>query len=486
MKMKNNAYIRSISAVLLGSMLVSCGSGTVSDDSGTSAETSSDFVSEETKKAFFEMEDYGGVEFNIHAPDWGLYSNYFNSDEQTGDSMDDALYERNKKVEEYLGVKISFEATGAIEEILKKVQQAVMSQDDSYQLVLTHCISSVYEMVTTDLLYDWKDLKYCNFEADYWNHSSMNDLEVNGHSFYAVSDYMLPDPNVILFNKGLIDQFSLENPYDIVRSGKWTIDKLIQMASSVTGDLNGDNKMDAEDRYGFASESDWLWNSFLYSSQLHMVTRDGNGGYKLDLDKNKMLTLVEKLDTLINKSGDAYIYNGNVSEENKLPISKGRSLFEITSINRMRTLRETDVEYGIIPYPKFDEAQDDYYNNDWSGLMCIPKTVNDPDMVGKVCEMLAYYSGETARPAYFNLLLGEKLARDEDSKEMLDLVFKNIVFDPGMNYFGFQSNMMNLFYTFHKLVINEKKSDYASWDAKYRGGAEAEIEKFNKAISELE
>ena len=69
---------------------------------------------------------------------------------------------------------------------------------------------------------------------------------------------------------------------------------------------------------------------------------------------------------------------------------------------------------------------------------------------------------------------------------MLDLVFKNIVFDPGMNYFGFQSNMMNLFYTFHKLVINEKKADYASWDAKYRGGAEAEIEKFNKAISELE
>ena len=475
-----------ISMLLIVSFAVSCvtaaGSGEETDDDSSSMIEST--AAKPQPK--FPEEDNKGERFSIYAPDWGMYSGYFFADEQNGDQMNDSIYERERLVEEYLGVNIEYTKKDTINEVKGVVNQTVMSDDDSYQLFLTHCIMSVPEMITSSFLYDWSQFEYCNFDADYWNQSCIKDLEVNGHNYYAVSDYTLPSPNCYVFNKDMVTEFSLENPYDVVRSGKWTIDKLIEMSAKVTGDLNGDSVMDENDRYGFGTRSDWLWNSFIYSCGMRLVDRSDDGLFHMALDNDKMTTLVDKIDLLENRSGDTYLFSDLDDSSKRLNIASGKVLFYDLPVCELSQYRETKVEYGILPYPKYDEKQEKYLSNDWSGLMCVPVTVGNPELVGKVVELLAYYSGETARPAYFNLLLGEKLARDEDSKEMLDLVFKNIVFDPGMNYFGFQSNMMNLFYTFHKLVINEKKADYASWDAKYRGGAEAEIEKFNKAISELE
>lgn len=466
-------------------MLVSCGgtkTPTGGETSGSGDSVSGEGTSSSKAEPKFAKEDNGGEAFRIYAPDWGLYSTYFFADEQNGDQMNDAIYERERKVEEYLGVNIEYTKKDTINEVKGVVNQTIMSSDDSYQLFLTHCIYSVSDMITNNMLYDWNDFEYCDFDADYWNQSCMKNLEVGGHNYYAVSDYMLPDPNAILFNKDMVTEFSLENPYEIVRSGKWTFDKFIQMCSTVTGDLNGDSVMDENDRYGLGTRGNWWWNSFLYSSGLHLAKRADDGTFSLDIDNNKMTTLVEKLDQLANKSGDMYKFADNDEESKRLTIASGKVLFFDEAVNALGKYRDTTVEYGILPYPKFDENQKDYINNDWSGLMCVPVNVGNPELVGKVIELLAFYSGDTTIPAYFNLVLGEKLARDEDSKEMLNIIFDNIIYDPGMNYFGFQENMMNLFYTFGRLVVNEGRADYASWYAKNASGAETAIEKFNREV----
>ena len=118
--------------------------------------------------------------------------------------------------------------------------------------------------------------------------------------------------------------------------------------------------------------------------------------------------------------------------------------------------------------------------------MCIPKTVGNPDLVSKVCELLAYYSGDTALPAFYDLVLGEKLSRDEDSKRMLDVIFGSRIYDVGMSYFGGQPNCGSLFYTPSNLVIKKKSADFASYYAGCEKGAQKEIEKFENTIAELE
>lgn len=104
-------------------------------------------------------------------------------------------------------------------------------------------------------------------------------------------------------------------------------------------------------------------------------------------------------------------------------------------------------------------------------------------MVAMVIDYLSYISNETTIPAYYDITLVGKLARDDDSAAMMNIIFDNIVYDAGMNYFGFDENMQQLFYTFEKLVYRTGSTDFTSWYQKYASGAQAEIESFMDALS---
>ena len=183
----------------------------------------------------------------------------------------------------------------------------------------------------------------------------------------------------------------------------------------------------------------------------------------------------DKVYTLL--AGGDYAYTWKYAAADQVTINTGRCLFTIYPLNSVKTLRQSDVDFGILPYPKFDEAQEGYYSVNWSGLMCVPATIADPEFVGKVIQAMSVFSHDTVQPAYFNVLLTEKLARDADSIEMLDIIFGGIVYDPGMNYFGFNNNFQQLFYGISNL-INKGSSDFASFYAKNEKGATKAIDKF--------
>ena len=295
---------------------------------------------------------------------------------------------------------------------------------------------------------------------------------------------MLPDPNAILFNKNMITEYSLEDPYELVRDGEWTIYKMMEMASEVTSD-NGDNIWNENDTYGLAAQDNWFLSSFIYSSGQTLLTKNSDGEFELAFGQSKTYDLMEKLYEMLH-SPDTYVYPYNAREKGytMLGIDSGRCLFNIETLNMLYTLRDCNVEYGILPYPKYDSNQEDYCNNDWSGLMCVPMTVKEPEMVGKAIELLNYYSADTTVPAYYDVVLNVKLARDEDSIEMLDIIFDNIVFDAGMNYLGFENNMNKLFYT-PDFMLKSGYGGFASWFASYEKGTLLEIDDFNKALREI-
>ena len=144
--------------MLLFALTVSCAScGDVTDSIVTEA-TEPQQTSEVVRTPYIEKNDYGGAVFTVFAPEWGSYVDYMFAEEQTGDAMNDALYERERLVEEYLGVNIEYLLEGTISETSSKVNSVVMSGDDTYQLVLTHCISQTADMVSKGLLIDWNDI----------------------------------------------------------------------------------------------------------------------------------------------------------------------------------------------------------------------------------------------------------------------------------------------------------------------------------------
>ncbi len=480
----NTMFKRMLSLLLLGAMLlfaVSCG-GDAPTDTG-SGDTTPEETTADPNFPAIEKCDYQNEEFHIAGP-INNYGRLYFVEEQTGEVMDDAVFKRSQLVEEYLGIDITYEqlngegTTNGIN-LIPPLQAAAMAGEDAYQLVLTHSMNSIANLVTENLLMDWRDIPHIDFSKPYWNTDCNEALEVNGKQYYAFSDYMIVSAYGVYFNKTLVDQYKLENPYDLVRDNKWTIDKMTQMAAEATNDLNGDTKMDINDQYGFAVMANYPLCQMIYAAGLRLCEP---GTFKLALNNERMITLIEKMDLLLNKSGDTYAYPYNAKAEEIMDITSGRTLFALTTVGALSSYRDSEVDFGLVPMPKMDDTQEHYECVNWAGMMCVPKIVENPEMIGKAVELLSYYSKDTTIPAYYDTLLGEKLARDDDMREMIEYIFAHVVFDGGRNYFGLNGSMQSMFYTISSLVCNQKSTDWASWYESHREACETLISDFFAAV----
>ena len=80
-------------------------------------------------------------------------------------------------------------------------------------------------------------------------------------------------------------------------------------------------------------------------------------------------------------------------------------LFGSQVLLKLQILRDYDTDFGIIPFPKYDELQEKYQSSVWNGLVCVPVTAKDYSLSGAVLETMAYYSQSTLMPAYYDKLL---------------------------------------------------------------------------------
>ncbi len=482
---------RIISALLLASMLFSltaCGKDNTPDTKDTSDTTANQT---EDLPAGIAKQDYKGT-VNILMPDTGLYKNYFDPGDDMTDIMNKALYNRELTVEEYLGVDITYERVPTISDVPVAVATAISTNDDLYQIALTHTIGKNSEMIMSGHVVDMNELGV-DFTGEWFNQKSNEALEVDGKQFFCINDYMLPDPNVVLFNKKFVDENHLEDPYQLVRDGKWTIDKMAELSSAVTMD-NGDTVWDHNDTYGFAAPNTWYLNSFMFAADVDFIEKNEDGQFELVFDNERTYTMMEKLGNLL-MSPDTYIFPSTAlggdaaAREEAILIDSGRCLFTLMALNTLYTVRNVETDFGILPYPKLDETQEDYIANDWSGLMCVPMSLSEESypMVGDVIELLSYHSASEVVPTYIDITLGTKLARDPDSREMIELVFDSVQFYSGMNYFGNLSDATNrLFYTVHYMFAVRKQNNFASYLATYKEGAEVTISEFNDAVAALD
>jgi hypothetical protein len=128
------------------------------------------------------------------------------------------------------------------------------------------------------------------------------------------------------------------------------------------------------------------------------------------------------------------------------------------TLHRAEVYRTYDIDFGILPYPKYDEVQQDYISTNWAGLMSVPKTVANPERTGIVTELLGYEYRKTVLPAYNDILLTSKLARDDDSVEMLNIIYDNSVYDFGIT-FGQFNGMVYLIST----MLDQQSTDFVSF-----------------------
>ncbi len=123
---------------------------------------------------------------------------------------------------------------------------------------------------------------------------------------------------------------------------------------------------------------------------------------------------------------------------------------------------------------------------DFGGLMCVPTTISDPEMVGAVLELLAWDSENNVVPTYYNTLLEGKFAQDKTAASMLRLIFDSICYEVGGNYFGFSAGCGDLFFAVSNVAFRDNSSDFASYYAKREKAAVKTIESFYEALDIVE
>ena len=429
--------------LLLVSLLTSCGGAAdseISDNKLADNEESANPTGTISKYADeLPALKYDGMEFNVLTFDQATLSfarSVIDTDEQNAETINDAIYMRNRNVEERLDVKINVSfCEYAPNDNLRDTQNRILSGDDSYDLVMDFA-NNVNPLAMQGLLYDFRDLKYVDLSKEYWCESLNSSLSIANRNFMAVGDYSLSSHDgtgVIIFNKTLHESLGLENLYDLVKAGKWTYDAFQSQARAAVADLNGDAAMDKSDRYGFLSIPKEIPSSFWIGAGELVISKDKDDIPYLSADKDeRFLNSFDKLLDIV-WSDDIWFSSNKPNGTNDSPkFEDGQGLFAFQRLYTLDRMRDTETDFGIIPFPKYEETQEKYWSR-VAGLVMgmVPVNVKDSDMIGAVLEALCSESRTTTIPAYYDVMLESKLTRDDESSDMLNIIFENRLCDHG-------------------------------------------------------
>ncbi len=427
------------------------------------------------------------AELSIYYIDWGLYQDFFFS-EDTSTDMNKAIYERADLVFDYLGVDIlGFKGSAGGLTYASEISNQVLGGSDTHQIVLTHCYQGITTLVSNGCLKDFNEFDQISLDADYWNSELMESVEVQGRAFLGSSDFLIKDPNVIFFNKDILaDYTQLEDPYKLVEDKKWTLDKMFQMAAQVDVVTEGTA---TEKTYGIVGKADWQAVAFADAADCNWLV--DNGGYwelNMGPSNERYLNVFGQIEEAAGQNWFG-LYGKTSAEE--LTINSCQALFSYESLQQAYKYKAktddsngTEVDFGILPYPKYDVAQDGYRSLNWSGFMCVPTSVQNLEMVQKAMEALAFFSADTTIVAYYEKLLGARLADEPEDAKMLDVVFDGIVANPFFNFMqGSSVDTENLFYGISNMLVaklansTQVPSVSGLWNS-YRETTQAHIDRY--------
>jgi len=376
--------------------------------------------------------DFGGKTVRISNRGQYDYITFeMHAGEETGDIVNDALYDRDRKVEERLNVSMEYivgdsDAT----KYMDNVRTAIMAGDDAFDFVIGvqwKILPQTHEGLYNDLI----DAPYLDYSQPWWNVDYMNTISVCQDERYLlagnISLNILRNLSCMFYNKNIYENLygDPDELYGIVLDGKWTHDLLRQKVAEAYQDTNGNTTSDWEDVLGIAVAKATQADHFTFAAGLSLSEHDSDSFPVLLADQSRNVRVLEALNKLYYHTEGTSFYNDadqftTVTEK----FMEDGTLFIGNRLMNADYLRDMKSPYGIIPMPKLDEAQEAYIGlvHDATPLYGIPVTVTELEMPCAVLEALAAQSYRTVTPAYYEVALKIKYAHDEESGQVIDII----------------------------------------------------------------
>ncbi|MHB1152454.1 MAG: extracellular solute-binding protein [Eubacteriales bacterium] len=370
------------------------------------------------------------------------------TEELTGEVVNDAVFNRNLAVEQRLNIKMNIvlKMDGGNQYFVPNtVRTAVLAGDGAYDIMAGPTYSSAY-FATENIFYDLRSLDYLDLDKSYWAQGYNEVMSVGGAQYIctgtpAISLYRFM--YVTVYNNALFESYNLENLNDTVNSGKWTLDVQYKLAENLYDDLNGNGAYDKEDLFGFVGGARTSSDTYWVNCGVKMLDKDEDDYYLYNPDIRQLSDAVDKVLKLYYDCSGSYIIphgEDGVRDTGIVTIFReSRAAMATMHLSAVETnLRDFKDEYSIVPMPKYNEEQESYktYVQVELTAFAVTKTVSAErsDLMGAFLECLASESYRLVYPAYYETALSYKYLQNEDSVEMLRLIYESIYMDGSIIY----------------------------------------------------
>ena len=428
------------------SVLISCGpNDDKPGETGESVETKGDYdpdlsALENALNNYGDLSALRGREFVILTPSPGNHFYHYSGaaenevwyEEPSSSALPNAIYQRNRKAEDALGITITPMWGESPETINTTVNNNHAAGDRAFDVVLNRLDYEI-TYAANGYLYNYYELETMDTGHRWWDEQIVDTFTMYGNKLYVLSgdinyydDYAV---QIMLFNKDLCDTINREYPYQAVRDGKWTVDMMLEMAEAVKNDINADDVYTpGSDILGLGDNYDCITH-FLYCYGQKMSTINSDGEPEIVWADNENVSVVERIYNIFTADYASTDTGGNASH-----FAANKLLFYGEMLGVLPTFKDMESDFGILPMPKGSESQDRYnayVSNGWSTCYGIPITFskNDANTTGIILECMSAASMDYVTPALYEQLLEARYIRDAESKEMLTYILDSKVYD---------------------------------------------------------
>ena len=415
-------------------------------------------------------------------------------EEFAGGTLENAVYDRNATIEELYDVTITNEYISVDQGYSNTLRANHNTADDRFQ-VITQRSYEIKALVMEGLMSNMFDLPNLHTDMPWWNQDSVSAFTLGSTLFFAAPEMLLRDKAAtacVYYNDKVATDKGITGLYEMVRAGEWTFEEFVSLMEDAAASLDGDDIMN--------SHND-LWGSTSGLAQPYLIyggagmkyahtDEDGYLVYDFGKDENTILHLQDIY--------ERYVFNDAVPlRESPTTFNppadfnlfmSDLALFEPGLVKTLLTYRDMESDFGVLPTPKMDEYQDNYYSLVWVHQDCvlgIPSIVTDKDMVTVVLEHMNYLSYYDVYPVFYNTIILGRSPRDEQSREMLELVFRTRLYDPGLFWDHGQGESGLHGNNGFRGIPNRGQFNIASIFASYEKSIELNFEKLNEFIDDL-
>ena len=363
------------------------------------------------------------------------------------------------------------------------------SGDQAYQMI-TLRTTTIAPLVQEGLMTNMYELENLDTDMPWWNQDSVRSYTMGSALYCAAPEMLLRDKGAtaaMFYNQKIATDHEITDLYELAENGDWTMDIMIEYAEKVTIDMNGDDIANSiEDQFGlWGNGRDMLYHLFA-GAGLKFAEIDDEGYLQLNIGNDETIMVWQDILDLVVYTD---FYSNNAMKGVEMPegfdlfVSDG-CLFRIDMVKDVLDLRNMESMYGVLPVPKYDEYQDNYSSLVWmhhDSVLSIPGSVTNLDVVSTVLEHMSYISYYDVYPIFYDTIILGKSARDEQSKEMLELIFQTRSFDPGQYWLTAELHGGSGFLT----IFENGKTNISSLWASLTTMTESAVEEFNEMIDDI-